>query len=136
MFRMCLGALCRVASGSSGVCARLQLWFQRCVLLLKTNTLTIEDRDTLCPSYSPTPAFTLSPPFLTDCSAYTAIPPALPFLRLLCLPSHQDTVILSHSNLHHLMISSFLSILSAFWYLHTGTAAIRPATTLTPVFFL
>lgn len=50
------------------------------VLLLKTSTATVEDRDTFCPSHSPTPAFTLSLPFPTDCSAYAAIPPALPFL--------------------------------------------------------
>lgn len=115
------------------MCARLQLWFQGSVLLLKAYTLTVEDRDAFCPFYSPTPVFTLSPLFLTDCRAYTAIPPALPFLSVLCLPSHQDTVILPCSNIHHL-INNFMSFLSAFQCLHTDTATIRPATTLTPVF--
>lgn len=33
------------------------------------------------------------------------------------------------------MINNFLSFLSAFQFLHTDTAAIRPATALTPGFF-
>lgn len=64
-----MGCVCKVTALVSG-----------CVLLLKTNTLTVKDRDAFCPFYSPTPVFTLSPLFLTGCSAYTAIPPALPLL--------------------------------------------------------